>query len=116
MQAFSEYIAARHGSSWCVATRKTPALLARYGTVIPRKQYQALELAWEIETYGAPLKSLEAGAPALLAALRELAGAIAFTGVTATLVSRDIKERHAAALAAILKAGGKPVENQGSPS
>lgn len=78
MQTFSEYVSARHGPSWCVSARKTPALLARYGAVIPRKQYQALELAWEVETYGAPLKSLEKAAPALLAALRQNAAAFAW--------------------------------------
>jgi hypothetical protein len=67
---FSEFARERWGANWCLGPT-SPYKRSRYGRVVKQSEYDAAERDWEIETYGAPLKSLQDAAPDMLAALRE---------------------------------------------
>lgn len=69
-RSFSDFLAARFpDEKWCLTPRLTNNQRAKgYTLAIPQARFDALTREWEIETYGAPLKSLRAAAPELLAA------------------------------------------------
>lgn len=99
---FNDFIAAELGTGlWVVAPRLTPRLRARgYDVAISPKRYLAVEAEWERRTYGAPLASLRAAAPDLLAALRLCAD-------REDIMDDDLGD---AIRAAIAKAEGKPCD------
>jgi hypothetical protein len=69
MMTFSEYSRQIWGPNWGLC-RSTPRTRAKYDRCVTRKEYAAAYDKWERLTYGAPLKSLEAAAPEMLAALK----------------------------------------------
>jgi hypothetical protein len=79
MQTWIEFTRERWGANWCLGPT-SPSKRARYGRVVKQSEYDAAEREWEIQTYGAPLKSLHAAAPDMLAALRQLRAAAAQYG------------------------------------
>lgn len=64
-RTFSEFLADRLGKA-----RLTPRLRRDYEIAVPQKRFRELEIEWERETYGAPLETLRAAAPDILAALK----------------------------------------------
>lgn len=71
-RTFTEFLRDKTGgANWVVTPRLTDRMRgAGYTLALPPKRYAELEREWEIETYGAPLASLQDAAPALLAALK----------------------------------------------
>lgn len=67
-RTFSEFLAEKtDGARWCVKSRLTDRLRRDgYTMAIPPKRFSELQVEWEREAYGAPLKSLHEAAPDLL--------------------------------------------------